>query len=255
MAALEPAPDERAETEALAARLAALRARIDAAARRAGRDPAAVHLLGASKRQPAARLAAAARAGLRDFGENYVQEAAAKIPTLEEILGGEAAARLRWHGIGHLQRNKAREAVACFTRIHSVDSARLAAELDRHAAAAGRVLPVLLQVNLSAEPQKSGVDPGALPALLAALGERAHLQAVGLMTMPAPDEDPEAARTVFARLRTLRDELREAPGGAALCELSMGMSHDFEVAVEEGATWVRIGTDLFGPRPSDREEA
>lgn len=246
MAPAEPAPEEVA---ALAARLGAVRARIDAAARRAGRDPAAVRVIGASKRQPAARVAAAARAGLRDLGENYVQEAAAKIASVQKILGPEEAASLRWHGIGHLQRNKAREAVAAFACIHTVDSERLAAELEKHAAAAGRVLPVLVQVNVSGEATKSGVDEAALPALLAALAGHLHLRTVGLMAMPAPAEDPEAARPAFARLRALRDELRDAPGGAQLAELSMGMSHDFEIAVEEGATWVRIGTDLFGPRP------
>jgi pyridoxal phosphate enzyme (YggS family) len=251
MGAAELSGDDDA---ALAASLVALRARIEAAARRSGRDPAAVHVLGASKRQPAARIAAAARAGLRDFGENYVQEASAKIPLVKEILGGEAAALLRWHGIGRLQRNKAREAVASFSRIHTVDSVRLAAELGRQADAAGRQLPVLLQVNLSGEPQKAGVAPAALAELLAAVAAHAALDAVGLMTLPAPTEDPEAARPVFAALRALRDELRATPGGAKLSELSMGMSHDFEVAVEEGATWVRIGTDLFGPRPSDRED-
>jgi PLP dependent protein len=229
MGASEPTRDE---TTALATRIAALRARIDAAAERAGRDPAHVHLLGASKRQPAARIAAAARAGVRDFGENYVQEAAAKI-----------------------LRNKAREAVASFSRIHTVDSARLAAELARHAEAAGRRLPVLLQVNLSGEPQKAGVAAAAVPDLLDAVAAHASLEAVGLMTMPAPAADPELARPVFSALRALRDELRATPSGAKLSELSMGMSHDFEVAVEEGATWVRIGTDLFGPRPGDREDA
>lgn len=250
MASTEPAPDEAA---ALAARLAAVRDRIAAAARRAGRDPAEVTLIGASKRQSAARVAAAARAGLRDLGENYVQEAVAKIAAVKEILGPEADA-LRWHGIGHLQRNKARDAVAAFACIHSVDSARLAAELARQAAAAGRVVPVLVQVNLSREPQKGGVAEEELPALLAAIAGHPELRAVGLMTMPAPSDDPEDARPVFARLRALRDALRDAPGGAPLVELSMGMSHDLEVAVEEGATFVRVGTDLFGPRPSDRKE-
>jgi len=244
-----------AEEAALATRLAALRARVEAAARRAGRDPGAVRIIGASKRQPAGRVAAAARAGLRDFGENYVQEAARKISEVRELLGPTAAGELRWHGIGHLQRNKAREAVAAFACLHAVDSARLAAELEKHAAAAGRVLSVLVQVNVSREATKSGVEEDALPALLAGLAGHPHLRAVGLMAMPAPAADPEAARPAFARLRALRDELRDAPGGAALVELSMGMSHDFEVAVEEGATWVRIGTDLFGPRPGDREDA
>lgn len=249
-------PESQARAQAsIAARLAALRTRIDAAARRAGRDPSTVRVLGASKRQSPERIAAAARSGLRDFGENYVQEAADKIPLVQEILGDETGNLLHWHAIGHLQRNKARQAVACFARIHGLDSARLAAELARCAEAAGRELPVLLQVNLSGEPQKAGVSPAALPSLLAAASAHGSLRVVGLMTIPAPADDPERARPVFARLRALRDELRAAPGGANLTELSMGMSQDFEVAVEEGATWVRIGTDLFGPRPDDREGA
>jgi hypothetical protein len=236
------------ETDLLAARLAELHERIERAARRAGRDPAAVHLLGAAKRQPPGRVAAAVRAGLRDVGENYVQEAKVKMSALQEILGPELAGSVRWHGIGHLQRNKAREAVASFDRIHTLDSVRLAAALDEQATRAGRRLPVLVQVNLSREATKSGVDPDALPELLDALRPFAHLDVVGLMTMPAPDPDPEAARPSFARLRALRDDLRTHPGGERLEELSMGMSHDFEIAVEEGATWVRVGTALFGPR-------
>jgi pyridoxal phosphate enzyme (YggS family) len=245
MASSEPGA---AAVEAIRERLGALRQRIEAAARRAGRDPAAVRIVGACKRQPMARVVAAVRAGLRDLGENYVQEARAKISALEEILGPEAAGALTWHGIGHVQRNKAREALACFDRIHTLDDARLAAELERHADRAGRVLPVLLQVNVSGEATKSGVEPGAVGALLAEVASRPHLRAVGLMTMPAPAADPEEARPAFARLRALLEELREHADGAHLAELSMGMSHDFEVAVEEGATWVRIGTALFGPR-------
>src|SRR5690606_28919678 len=200
------------------------------------------------KRQSAAKVAAAVAAGLRDVGENYVQEARAKIPEVEAILGPERARQVAWHGIGHVQRNKARDALACFSRVHTVDDPRLAAELEKHAARANRVLPVLLQVNLSGEASKRGVAAEALPELLAAVAAHPHLRVVGLMTRPARAEDPEAARPAFARLRALRDALREHPGGADLTELSMGMSHDFEVAVEEGATWVRIGSALFGPR-------
>lgn len=246
MASPEPAA---AEVAALAARLGAVRARIETAARRAGRDPTTVRVIAATKRQPAARVAAAARAGLRDIGENYVQETLAKIAELKQILDSETVASLSWHGIGHLQRNKAKEAVAAFACIHTVDSVRLALELARHAAAAARVLPVLLQVNVSGEASKSGVAEAEAPLLLAALADVPQLSVVGLMGMPAPSADPEAARPAFARLRALRDALHDAPGGGALRELSMGMSHDLEIAVEEGATWVRIGTDLFGPRP------
>ncbi len=229
------------DTAAIAGRLAALRARIGAAARRAGRDPASVRIVGAAKKQPPERVAAAVHAGLRDVGENYVQEAAAKRAAVEALVGPELAASLRWHGIGHLQRNKAKEAVACFGWLHALDGARLATELDRRAAQAGRQITVLVQVNLSGEATKSGVAADALPALLDAVRELAHLRVVGLMTMPAPDPDPETARPQFARLRALAME-------AELAELSMGMSDDFEVAVEEGATLVRIGTALFGAR-------
>jgi PLP dependent protein len=226
---------------AIAARFAALRARVDAAARRAGRDPAAVRIVGAAKKQTPDCVASAVRAGLRDIGENYVQEAEAKRTAVEARVGSTLAASLRWHGIGHLQRNKAKEAVACFAWLHAVDSARLAAELDRRAGEAGRNLVILLQVNLSREATKAGVAAEDLPALLDAARGLAHLRVVGLMTMPAPAPDPEAARPVFARLRALAE-------AAQLPELSMGMSDDFEIAVEEGATLVRIGTALFGAR-------
>jgi len=229
------------DTAAIAGRFAALRARVEAAARRAGRDPASVRIVGAAKKQPPERVAAAVRAGLRDVGENYVQEAAAKRVAVEALVGPQLAASLQWHGIGHLQRNKAREAVACFGWLHAVDGARLATELDRRAAEAGRRITVLMQVNLSGEATKSGVAADVLPALLDAVHGLANLRVVGLMTMPEPAPDPEAARPVFARLRALA-------AAAALPELSMGMSDDFEVAVEEGATLVRIGTALFGAR-------
>ena len=232
----------------LGERLAALRTRIAAAARRAGRDPARVRIVGAAKRQPLERVAAAVRAGLRDLGENDVQEATAKRAKLNEILDPAIARSLTWHGIGHLQTNKAREAVGTFDRLHTLDSLRLAAALEREAARADRTLAVLLQVNLSREPQKSGADPDALPEIVEGLRGLAHLRPVGLMTMPAPGPDPETARPVFRALRGLAEQLRAKPGGEQLMELSMGMSDDFEVAVEEGASWVRIGTALFGAR-------
>jgi pyridoxal phosphate enzyme (YggS family) len=227
----------------VAERLAALHARIAAAARRAGRDPASVTLIGVSKRVAAARVAEAVAAGLGDAGESFVQEAREKIPAL-----AARGTRPRWHLVGRLQRNKARDAARLFDWVHSVDRAELADELARRAQAEGRRLAILLQVNLSGEPQKGGATPDDLPALIAACAELPALQLRGLMTIPAAAADPEAARPVFARLRALRDGLRDAPGGAALEELSMGMSLDFEVAVEEGATMVRIGTALFGER-------
>ena len=216
----------------------ALRARADAAARRAGREPASVRIVGAAKRQPPARVAAAVRAGLRDLGENYVQEAVAMRAALAESLDPPLAAALTWHGIGHLQRNKARDALACFTWFHGVDSVALAAELSKRAE---HDVTVLLQVNLSREATKSGVAESDLPALLDAARALPHLRVAGLMTMPAPAEDPEASRPMFAQLRALAER-------HGLAELSMGMSDDFEVAIEEGATLVRIGTALFGAR-------
>ena len=230
---------------ALAGRLADVRARIAAAARRAGRDPDDVTLVGVTKRVAAARVAEAARAGLGCIGENYVQEAKEKLLALAAFPEARA---LRRHFIGPLQRNKARDAVALFDVIESVDRASLARELDRRAAAAGRTLEVLLQVNVSGEPQKSGVSPEDAAALLDACAALPALRVAGLMTVPEIAEEPEATRPAFAALRALRDTLRARPAGAGLRHLSMGMSADFEVAVEEGATLVRVGTAIFGPR-------
>jgi PLP dependent protein len=227
-----------------AERLAAVRERIAAAARRAARDPAAVRLAGAAKRQPIETIADAVRAGLRDLGANYVQEAVAQRRALAEALGEALFAELGWHGIGHLQRNKVRDAVACFDWLHGVDGAALAAALSKQAAEADRTCTILLQLNLSGEASKSGVAEAELPALLDATRALPHLRVAGLMTMPAPAPDPEAARPAFARLR----EIAVRHG---LTELSMGMSDDFEVAIEEGATLVRIGTALFGAREGD----
>ena len=190
------------------------------------------------------------RAGLRDLGENYVQEANAKLPALREALAAteEAPPALRWHAIGRLQRNKARDVARLFDVVHSVDRIELARELDRRAREAGRRLAVFLQVNLCNEPQKGGAAPDAMPALAVACAELAHLDAIGLMVVPPDDANPEAARPAFAALRELAGRLQAGPGGERLRQLSMGMSHDFEVAIEEGATHVRVGTALFGPR-------
>ncbi len=231
----------------MAERLSALRERMAAAARRAGRDPAGVTLIGVTKRVPAGRVAEAVRAGLTVLGESYVQEARAKTAAVAALLG-PGAPRPSWRLVGRLQRNKAREAVALFDAVETVDRADLADELERRAAAAGRRLEILLQVNLSEEPQKGGVSAPELPDLLAVCAGLSHLDVAGLMTVPAASPDPEASRPVFARLRELAAELRHAPGGAGLRELSMGMSADFEVAIEEGATLLRVGTALFGPR-------
>ena len=233
-------------------RVAALRTRIAEAAGRAGRDPAAVRLVGACKHQPLDRIAAAVCAGVYELGENYVQEAREKRPRLESLLAehfaGRPAPRPRWRLIGHLQRNKARHAVECFDAIDSLDRADLALELDRRADAAGQRLDVCIQVNVSGEARKSGAEEPALAALLRACQPLTHLRVVGLMAIPAADPDPEHSRPAFAHLRELRDKLSRAPGGECLRDLSMGMSADFEQAVEEGATLVRIGSALFGAR-------
>jgi pyridoxal phosphate enzyme (YggS family) len=231
----------------VAERLASVRARLAAAAINAGRTERDVCLVGVSKRQSPSKIVAALRAGLRDLGENYVQEAVAKIPTVLESLGADAF-RPRWHFIGQLQRNKARDVARWFDCVSCIDREKLAAELDRRAGFEQRVIDILLQVDLSGEAQKGGIAPDEVTALLASSQNWPQLRVIGLMTLPAPEPDPEANRPVFARLRELRDTLRSAPGGEHLCELSMGMSGDFEVAIEEGATIVRVGTAIFGQR-------
>jgi pyridoxal phosphate enzyme (YggS family) len=232
-------------------RLAAIRSRIETACARAGRDPGEVHLIGVSKRQPLERVVAAVRAGVLHLGENYVQELRAKRERVAEALALDTppAPEVHWRMIGGLQRNKANAVVPLVDAVDSVDRESLAVALDRSAASLGRKLDVCLQVNLSDEPQKSGVDADGLPALLYACSELENLRVIGLMTVPAAAADPENSRAAFARLRELRDTLRRQPERDDLRELSMGMSADFEVAIEEGATLVRVGTALFGERP------
>jgi len=228
------------------AALAALRERVRSAAARAGRDPGEVTLLGVAKGTPTARVIAALRAGLGDVGENYVQEAAARRGDLAKQLAECGAALPRWHFIGRLQRNKARGVAQLFDVVHTLDRRELGDALERHAAAEGRTLDALIQVNTSGEAQKGGAPPDAVGALLAASAAWPHLRVTGLMAIPAASEEPERTRPAFAMLRALRDSLRGAH--PALVELSMGMSGDFEVAIEEGATIIRVGTALFGPR-------
>ena len=208
-----------------------MRERLVRAAERVGRDPAEITLLAVSKMFPAASIRDAYALGLREFGENYVQEFADKHPELCDL------AEARFHFIGHLQSNKAARAAELFQVVQTVDSAKLAARLN----AAGRRLDIFLEVKLSGEASKSGAEAAALPELIAAARELPNLEVVGLMTMPPWSEDPEAPRPYFKRLR----ELAERHG---LRQLSMGMSHDFETAIEEGATCVRVGTALFGER-------
>jgi pyridoxal phosphate enzyme (YggS family) len=229
-------------------RLASVRERMAAAAMRVGRKPEEITLLGVAKRKRPELIVAAVRAGLRDLAENYVQEAAAKIPAVNAELSAAGLAAPRWHFVGQLQRNKAREVVRLFDVITSVDREPLGTELERRAVQEDRRLDALLQVNLSGEPQKGGVDPGALPKLLEASTRWSRLRIAGLMAVPEATEDPEDSRAAFARLRVLRDELRGEPGGKHLSELSMGMTGDFEIAIEEGTTIVRVGTAIFGPR-------
>jgi pyridoxal phosphate enzyme (YggS family) len=224
----------------IAERLAGIEARIAAAARRAGRDPASVRLVGAAKHQPVEALAAAYAAGLRRFGENRVQEAAAKAPALP--------ADVEWHLLGPLQTNKAKVAVRLFGTFHAIDREKAARALEAEAAAAGRKVRALLEVNLGGESSKHGFAPDDLAEAVAPLAELARVEIVGLMAIPPPGA-PESARANFRRLRALRDALdRRAEWQGRLAELSMGMSDDFEIAIEEGATYVRVGTLLFGAR-------
>lgn len=215
-------------------RLASVRERVASAAVAAGRDPATVRILAVSKKHGPEAIREAYAAGQRDFGENYVQELLAKAEALADLP------ELRWHFIGHLQRNKAKSLVAIHAAVQTVDSIKLAEALTKNADPA-RPIPVHLQVNVAREPQKSGCDPDELPALIAAVRAMPALRLEGLMTIPPASDDPEDARPHFRRLR----ELAAAHGVAGL---SMGMSSDADVAIAEGATIVRIGTAIFGER-------
>jgi len=218
-----------------------VRDRIAAASRRAGRSPAEVRLMAVTKTVDDERIREAIAAGVEIIGENYVQEARRKRETLGR--NGE------WHLIGHLQTNKAKTAVRLFDMIHSVDRPELAAEIDRRAREAGRVMPILIEVNLAGEASKSGLPPEAAGALIRTIAPLPNLSVAGLMTMPPWFDDPEAARPFFRALRELRDRIaaEEIPG-VNLGELSMGMTGDYTVAVEEGATIVRVGRGIFGER-------
>lgn len=219
--------------------LAEIRQRMDTATAKSGRGPGSVTLLAVSKTHPPAAIAAAAAAGLRFFGESKIQEARAKIPL--------CPGNLRWHFIGHLQSNKCREAVELFSMIQGVDSLALAQEINKRAEQAAKTMPVLLEVNVAGEASKFGYRPEALLADWEALNALPRLEIQGLMTVPPYVTDAEKARPHFARLRELKT-LCEQRLGAPLPHLSMGMSGDYEVAIEEGATMVRIGTALFGKR-------
>ncbi len=223
--------------------IALVREEIARAARKAGRSPAEVRLLAVTKTVDDDRIREAIAAGVDLIGENYVQEARRKI----ELLGRP----LPWHFIGHLQTNKAKYAVRLFDLIHSVDRVDLARELDRRAAAQGVPLKVLVEVNVSGEASKSGVPAREAPALVRSIAEFPRLSVRGLMTMPPWFDDPEEARPHFAALRNLADEIRrERIGNVHMEELSMGMTNDYRIAVEEGATIVRVGRAIFGERPA-----
>jgi pyridoxal phosphate enzyme (YggS family) len=217
----------------IAENLSAVRERIDAACRRAGRAPDEVTLVGVTKGFPAGAVEEACAAGLRDAGENRVQEAQEKIEALSA-----RGVRPRWHLIGHLQSNKAKTAIGLFDILHGVDTVRLAETLSRQA---GEPLPILLEVNVAQEATKFGFTPDELPQAFSRIAALPELDVRGLMTVAPLVREPEAARPVFRRLRELRDAL-------GLRELSMGMTDDFEVAVEEGATMVRVGRAIFGAR-------
>ncbi len=223
-------------SETFSDRLNTVEQRIAAACEKAGRARESVRLLAVSKTKPPEAVREAADCGVRLFGENKVQEAQIKIPLCPP--------HLEWHLIGHLQSNKAKIAANLFNMIHSVDSLKLLEALEAHAP---KTLPVLFQVNVSGEASKSGMCPGEVAELINAVNQMAKVEVHGLMTIPPFTPDPEKARVHFTKLRELRDQLQEQTG-TPLPELSMGMSHDLEIAIEEGSTWVRIGTDLFGGR-------
>ncbi|MBI5633404.1 MAG: YggS family pyridoxal phosphate-dependent enzyme [Nitrospirae bacterium] len=216
---------------------------ITEAAMKAGRSPDKVQLIAVTKTVGAAAVIEAIESGIQVFGENRVQEAKKKILS-DEILA--MPGKIEWHLIGHLQKNKAKDAVQLFAVIHTVDSVELAEELDRQAEKIGKIQRVLVQVKLSAEETKSGVTEKGLPELLEKIAQLKHLWLEGLMTIPPYRDNARDVVPYFRRLRELRDEAETA--GLSLPELSMGMSHDYEAAIEEGATMVRIGTAIFGER-------
>jgi pyridoxal phosphate enzyme (YggS family) len=229
------------DSSAVRVRLADVRARIARAAGRAGRDPASIILVAVSKTFPADAVRAAADAGQIDFGENKVQEALQKMDATADLP-------IRWHLVGHLQSNKAKKA-GRFDVIHSMDSTALLAKVDEAAAASGRRIDLLVQVDLAGEATKHGAREDDLAAIFAAARDARAASVVGLMLLPPAVEDPEQARPYFRSLREVRDRLvARGVDPAMLRHLSMGMSHDFEVAVEEGSTMVRVGTAVFGGR-------
>lgn len=229
--------------EQLAENIAHVRARIAEAAQNAGRDPAEITLVAVSKTKPVELVEMAYNLGVTDFGENRVQEA---LPKIEHFH----PRGLRWHLIGHLQSNKAGKVVAPFSCVHSVDSLHLAQALSRHAREQGRQLSILLQVNVAGEASKEGMTPEEAPSIAKQIAALPALQITGLMTLAPLVPDPAEVRPVFRALRLLRDRLRAEITASAWTQLSMGMTDDYTVAIEEGATLVRIGRAIFGQRPA-----
>ncbi|HEX8916181.1 MAG TPA: YggS family pyridoxal phosphate-dependent enzyme [Humisphaera sp.] len=256
-----------AKRSPLAEKLDDVRGRIARACDRAKRDPDGVTLIAVTKTAAPEQIREVLSLGVADIGESRVQQLVQRAAQLNEFVsrrqahGGTGAAgvsampdKIRWHMIGHLQRNKAKPLIPLVHLIHSVDSLRLAEELDAQAEKAGKRLPILMQVNGSEEPQKHGVAVGAAVHLAEQIDSMPGLQLVGLMTMAAHENDPAKVRQAFSRTREIFDELKwNKIGGAGLRHLSMGMSDDFEMAVEEGATMVRIGSTLFGGAAQDHE--
>ena len=236
-------PNHNRAKETLSERLSAVRKNIEKCARRSGRSSSDITLVAVSKTHPPEIVRAAIAAGVTDLGENRIPEAEGKIGEV-----GRAAAR--WHLIGHLQSNKARRAAELFDVIHSLDSAALARRLDRMCVELDRSeLPLMIQVDLGHEPTKTGAAEQDLPEIVEAVRESERLSLIGLMTVPPFFDDLEKVRPYFRRLREIRDELNTSKAfGERLGELSMGMTHDYEVAIEEGATMLRIGTAIFGER-------
>jgi hypothetical protein len=226
--------------------LSVVKARIQGACIRAGRSSSEVRLVGVTKTVSPDRIREGIEAGITHLGENYVQEATKKVDALSDE-------DVSWHFIGHLQSNKVKTVIDWCSMIHTVDRESLALEIDRQAGRRRKTIPVLLQVNIGDEETKSGVDPEDLQSLFRAISRLQWLDVRGLMVLPPYDENPELARPYFASLRELLQNLREqAAHPENLRELSMGMSHDFEVAIEEGATLIRVGTALFGTRSTSR---
>ncbi len=229
------------ETDFIVENISRVRERISRAVARSGRSASEITIVAVSKTFPVEFILAAYEAGLRQFGENRLQEWESKRPKLAHLDA-------KWHFIGHLQSNKVRKAAQCFDRIDSINSTALAGKLNAAAGEAKKLLPILIEARLSSEPTKGGIAQDELAGLAEAVVRLPNLELLGLMTIPPYSEEPEETRIFFRKLHELRDDLRQKIG-KVLPVLSMGMSHDFEVAIEEGASEIRIGTDIFGSRP------